>query len=74
MHADWFYMKSRWLRNAKAIGPLTERELLHRIDDGSITPTTMLRSIKTRGKWVPMSSVGPALQRWLSKHPTESDD
>ncbi|QDV61819.1 MULTISPECIES: DUF4339 domain-containing protein [Crateriforma] len=72
MSAQWFYMKPRWFRTAKTVGPISESDLLHRIDAGKILPSTMLRSCKTREKWVPMSSIKPALIRWRKHHPDAS--
>lgn len=72
MSAKWFYKKERWLRTPKSIGPISESDLLHRIDDGKIAPETMLMSSKTRDRWVPMSSIASALKRWKDHHPDPS--
>lgn len=72
MGADWYYMARGWIRKARPIGPISEAELLLRIDRGKITPETLLRSTKTRGKWVPMNTIKPAMQRWKQSHPGAS--
>lgn len=68
MKAQWFYLQNRWLRQAKPVGPISEPDLLLRIDSGKIEPTTMLKSSKTKDRWVPMSSVPPAFERWRKVH------
>jgi hypothetical protein len=69
MTATWFYMKRRWLGGTKKMGPLSEHDLLLRIDNGEITPETLLCSEKTKNHWVKMDQVGPALERWQARHP-----
>lgn len=71
MSAQWYYMASGWFQTTKRIGPITEHDLLVRIDQGKVQPETLVQSPKTRNQWVPMSSVGPAMQRWQKMHPTE---
>jgi hypothetical protein len=64
-------MASGWMRKGRRIGPITESDLLERIDKGKILPHTLLQSTKTKGKWVPMNTVGPAMKRWRQSHPEE---
>ncbi|MEE2937611.1 MAG: hypothetical protein VYA84_16595 [Planctomycetota bacterium] len=71
MSATWYYMANSWFRKGRRVGPITETDLLQRIDDGKIQPETLLQSDKTRGRWVPMNSVGPAIKRWKETHPEE---
>jgi hypothetical protein len=71
MGAGWYYMASGWMRKGRRIGPITEADLLERIDKGKILPHTLLQSTKTKGKWVPMNSVGPAMKRWQASHPDD---
>ena len=71
MGAKWYYMAKSWVWKPRPVGPISEADLLLRIDRGKITPKTMLRSSKTRGKWVPMHSVAPAMERWRQSHPDE---
>lgn len=71
MGVGWFYMSSGWLRKGRRVGPISESDLLLRIDQGKIMPETLLQSEKTKGKWVPMNSVGPAMKRWRQTHPDE---
>jgi len=73
MGAEWYYMAGGWIRKARRVGPITESDLLHRIDQGKISPETLLQSSKTRGKWVPMNTIAPAMKRWKQSH-TESQD
>lgn len=73
MSADWFYMASGWLRKARRVGPISEADLLARIDKGEISPETLVQSVKTRNKWVPMNKVGPAMDRWRKAHADEVD-
>ena len=67
--AAWYYMSKGWMRKTRRIGPITEADLLMRIDSGKIVPDTLLQSEKTKGKWVPMSDVRPAMKRWKQSHP-----
>jgi hypothetical protein len=69
MSGDWFYMKRRWIGGTQKVGPLTDSDLLHRIDHGQIKPDTLVLSSKTKHKWVRMSDVGPAMQHWTKLHP-----
>ena len=72
MGTAWYYMSSGWLRKARRVGPISEADLLSRIDNGKIVPETLLQSAKTKGKWVPMNSIGPAMKRWKKAHPDEN--
>ena len=74
MSTAWYYMSSGWLRKARRVGPISEADLLERIDKGKIAPETLLQSAKTRGKWVPMNSIAPAMKRWKKAHPSEMKD
>lgn len=69
MSSDWYYMKRRWIGGTKKVGPLSEHDLLLRIERGEITPETLLYSEKTKHHWVKMEQVGPAMKRWKSLHP-----
>ncbi|XZE52505.1 DUF4339 domain-containing protein [Planctomycetaceae bacterium SH139] len=70
MSADWFFLKHGWFRKAKKIGPIDDHELLIRIDRGDIQPDTLVQSqTKTRGRWIRMEKIKPALQRWTATHP-----
>lgn len=71
MSSNWFYMSSGWFQKGKRVGPISEQELLIRVDQGKIRPETLVQSKKTREQWVPMSRVGPAMKRWLASHPEE---
>ncbi len=73
MGAGWYYMASGWLRKGRRVGPISEADLLLRIDQGKISPDTLLQSSKTRGKWVPMNSIGPAMKRWRESHPDDEN-
>jgi len=72
MATKWFYMASGWLRKSRRVGPISEADLLARIDKGQIEPHTLVQSAKTRNRWVPMQKVGPAMARWKQMHPEES--
>ncbi len=69
MGVGWYYMASGWIRKGRRVGPITETDLLVRIDKGKISPETLVQSIKTKGKWVPMNTIGPAMKRWRELHP-----
>lgn len=69
MSTQWFYMGSSWLRKARRVGPISESDLLQRIDKGQIVPETLVQSSKTKGKWIPMGKVGPAMKRWRQLNP-----
>ncbi len=68
MNADWYYIADGWMRKGRRVGPITETDLLERIEKGKIQPQTLLQSTKTKGKWVPMTSVGPAIDCWRAVH------
>lgn len=72
--AVWYYMAKGWFRGTRRVGPITEKELLIRIDRGAVEPKTLLKSSKTREQWVPMSKVGPAMRRYTARHPDASGD
>lgn len=72
MTADWYYMRRRWFGwfgPPRKVGPLSEHDLLERIDHGEITPETLVMSkLKTKKRWVKMSEVAPAFKRWRHQH------
>lgn len=70
MGTGWYYMGTSWLRKTRRVGPISEAQLLERIDRGKIEPETLVQSSKTKNKWVPMSKIGPAMKRWQKLHPT----
>ena len=72
MATKWFYMASGWLRKSRRVGPISEADLLKRIDKGQIAPETLVQSSKTRNRWVRMEKVGPAMAHWRKAHPEES--
>jgi len=69
MESGWYYMASGWIRKSRRVGPLTEAGLLVEIEKGKLTPETLVQSSKTKGKWVPMNTVGPAIKRYRELHP-----
>jgi len=69
MTGDWFYLKRRWIGGTKQIGPITDSDLLLRIDRGDIAPETLVMSSKTKHKWTRMEEVGPAIKHWRKSHP-----
>jgi hypothetical protein len=71
MSADWYYMKHRRLLGSIKVGPVSEQEVLQKIDSGEINPQTLLMSSKTRDHWVKMSEIGTAFKRWKDHHPTK---
>ena len=73
MGTGWYYMASSWLRKTRRIGPISESDLLHRIDKGKIEPETLVQSSKTKGKWVPMKRIGPAMKRWRKLNPNAEE-
>lgn len=74
MSAQWYYMSHGWFHTTKRIGPISEPEMLLRIDRGKISPETLVQSTKTRQRWVPMSTIEPAMRRWKASHPNEAGD
>ena len=74
MSTNWFYMTSGWIRKARRVGPISEADLLSRIDKGQVEPGTLVQSSKTRNKWVPMHKVGPAMDRWRRSHPESAEN
>jgi len=69
MSADWFFMKRRWFGGAKKVGPLSDHDLLLRIDSGEIKPDTLVSGGKTKHRWVKMEEIGPALKHYQKTHP-----
>lgn len=74
MSVGWYYMASGWFRKARRVGPISEADLLLLIEQGKVTPDTLVQSNKTKGKWVPMNTVGPAMKRWRQLHPEEEQE
>lgn len=69
MSADWFFLRRGWFHKGKKIGPIDEHDFLLRIDREEIRPDTLVQSqLKTRGRWVRMDKVRPALKRWQQNH------
>ena len=73
MGTGWYYMASGWLRKSRRVGPISESDLLTRIDQGKIEPETLVQSSKTKNKWVPMKTIGPAMKRWEKQHPSRAE-
>ena len=71
MESGWYYMASGWIRRSRRVGPISEADMLVHIEKGKISPQTLVQSSKTKGKWVPMNSIGPAMKRWKELHPDE---
>lgn len=69
VRADWYYIKHRWVLGSKKVGPISDAELLTKIDSGEITPQTLLMSGKTHEHWVKMSEIASAYKRWRQSHP-----
>ncbi len=71
MSADWYFLRhGSFFHRRKRIGPITEQNLLVRIEKGEVTPDTLLSSTsKTRGHWVAMREIKPAIQHWKQHHP-----
>ena len=72
MADGWYYMASGWIRKGRRVGPISDHDLLVHIESGKISPETLLQSVKTKGKWVPMNTIGPAMKRWKELHPDEA--
>lgn len=74
MSADWFFMKTGFLGGHKAVGPISETQILEHISSGDVVPTTMVSSTsKTHGHWVPMKDIRPAYKHYCETHPKEPD-
>lgn len=71
MEDGWYYMASGWMRKGRRVGPISEADFLSQIEKGKISPETLVQSGKTKGRWVPMNTVAPAIQRWREIHPDE---
>lgn len=70
-NSTWYYLSKGWFRRTHRVGPLSEQQLLQCIDRGKIVPATMVRSEKTRNKWVPMNRIAPAMKHYRKTHPEE---
>ena len=73
MESGWYYMASGWIRKSRRVGPVSEAEFIHAVEKGKISPETLVQSSKTKGKWVPMNTIGPAMKRWRELHPEEPE-
>lgn len=71
MTDGWYYMASGWIRKGRRVGPISDADLLVHIESGKISPETLMQSVKTKMKWVPMNTIGPAMERWRELHPDE---
>lgn len=70
MSADWYFLSKGFFYRHKRVGPICERELLIRIGKGEIDPDTLLSSTsKTRGRWIAMREIKPAIKHWKNTHP-----
>ena len=71
MSADWYFLRpGGFFHRRKRVGPITEQELLMRIEKGEVRPDTLLSSTsKTRGHWVAMKEIKPAIRHWKQHHP-----
>lgn len=69
MSGDWYFMRRRWIGGTKKVGPISDHDLLVRIDQGQIQPDTLLLSSKTRNRWTRMAEIGPAMKHWRELHP-----
>ena len=74
MSADWYFMKTGFFGGHKAVGPITEMEMLERIGKGEVAPATMVSSTsKTHGHWLPMREIRPAFKHYQQTHPKSPD-
>lgn len=72
MSADWYFMSSTFFGGRKTVGPISETDLIHKIEKGKIKPDTMISSTsKTHGHWVKMGEIRVAKKVWDKSHPTE---
>lgn len=71
MEGGWYYMASGWVRKSRRVGPISEADFLAQVEKGKILPETLVQSAKTKGKWVPMNTVAPAMERWRQLHPDD---
>jgi hypothetical protein len=71
MSADWYFIKKgSFFRTGRRVGPMSESNLLIRIEKGEVQPETLLSSaMKTKGHWVPMKTIKPAINHWKTHHP-----
>ena len=72
MSADWYFMKTGFFGGHKAVGPITETQMLELIGKGEVAPATMVSSTsKTHGHWLPMREIRPAFKHYQQTHPKE---
>ena len=70
MSADWYFIKRGFFNRQKRVGPICELDLLKLIEKGDVIPDTMLSSeSKTKGKWMPMKEIRPAIKHYKQTHP-----
>ncbi len=73
MSADWFYMSTGFFGGHKTVGPISEIDLMKKIETGKVTPETMVSSTsKTHGHWMKMKEIRAAKKIWDKSHPSSS--
>lgn len=73
MSADWYFMKRGFFGSSKTVGPITDSDLLKKIEKGEIVPETMVSSsTKTHGHWMHVKDIRAAFQHWKKSHPSSS--
>ncbi len=73
MSADWYFMTTGFFGGHKTVGPISEVELVKKIEKGVINPETMLSSTsKTHGHWVKMKEIRVAKKHWDKSHPSSN--
>jgi hypothetical protein len=71
MSADWYFMKRGFFGGSKTVGPISDRDLLRKIEKGEIVPDTMISSsTKTHGHWMHVKDIRAAIQHWKKSHPS----
>lgn len=70
MSADWYFMTTGFFGGQKTVGPISEVDLVKKIEKGIINPETMMSSTsKTHGHWIRMKEIRVAKKVWDKTHP-----
>jgi hypothetical protein len=70
MSADWYFLGKGFFGQRKTVGPISDVDLVAKIEKGVVTPETMVSSAsKTHGKWIRMKEIRAAKQHWDLTHP-----
>lgn len=73
--AGWYYRKRSFLSGNENVGPVGGEEFQLLIDEGTVTPATLIAHDKhTKGQWVAMSTIPAAVKRYEAGEQRRRDE